>query len=199
MSALAKLYASRGMTYGDTEAPERSNASPPVLLNPELPPVLRRKIEAEKQTVPKEVKQRKVSTETIDYTSALNMLENVNAGFVDVFDRLQKTEAIKDQLVAECEKQDIAIRQYQLDLEALQRRYEESERQNSEIAERLISESSRASNSDHRASEAEHALAEAYQQIEHLNDVCKTLHDGIYAVFGSGSPTQKVLSALEES
>ena len=52
---------------------------------------------------------------------------------------------------------------------------------------------------EQRVAHADQVLAETHTRIQELEDVCKVLHDGIYTVFGTGSPTQKALSTLSKS
>ena len=123
----------------------------------------------------------------------------MNSGLVDVFDRLQKAETMRDRLIAECEQQDEKIHQFESALDEARVRYEGAEIQNSDLAEKLISETARASMLEQRVAHTDQALAETHTRIQELEDVCKVLHDGIYTVFGTGSPTQKALSTLLKS
>lgn len=201
MSALAKFYASRGMDLADDGLPNRANAAAPISSNASNLAILRRKRDEDgseakiaKFKLDDKIDRKDESPRA--YTSALDVLESVNSGLVDVFERLQKAEAMRDRLIAECEQQDEKIRQFHAVLDEAKARYEGAESQNSDLAERLISETSRASMLEQRVAHADDALSEAHLRIDELEEVCKVLHDGIYTVFGTGSPTQKALSTL---
>ncbi|MGI3903707.1 MAG: hypothetical protein ACRYGP_14530 [Janthinobacterium lividum] len=131
-----------------------------------------------------------------EYTSALDVLENVNVAFSDLLGKVDASETLRDELAAECEKQDQLIQQLQYDVEAAKRRSDETAKQNAELGEKLMAETQRASNGELKASQAEKALAEAQRRVDDLEEVCKTLHDGIYAIFGANSPVQKAMTSL---
>ena len=203
MSALAKFYASRGMDLADDGLPARANGMALAASSTSNLAVLRRKTEGEVKEahqgefkVDDKVARKDKSARA--YTSALDVLETVNSGLVDVFDRLQRAETMRDQLIAECEQQDEKMHQFESALDGARTRYEAAESQNSDLAERLISETARASVLEQRVAHADEALEEADTRIEELEEVCKVLHDGIYTVFGTGSPTQKALSTLSK-
>ena len=105
MSALAKFYASRGIDLANDGLPARVNgmvSSSPSTTNLA---VLRRKNEGEaKSTNSREFESNEKPTRKEEtarsYTSALDVLESVNSGLVDVFDRLQKLEFVTRELKA---------------------------------------------------------------------------------------------------
>lgn len=201
MSALAKLYASRGMNVGPDGIPDRVQSTPSAPYAANMGTSMRRRLEGERPQTPEvkhipDLRTSEKQEDRYDYDAALNMLENVNFGFQEIFNRLQKAESMRDQLVAECEKQDKLIQQLQTDIDDTKRHCEDLRQENADIAERLIAETARSTNLEHRVEQAEREQIASQHRIEEVEDICKTLHDGIYSVFGVGSPAQKVLSEL---
>ena len=202
MSALAKLYSSRGTNPATGAGQERIM---PKLLMPSalgVVPNLRRSSDDAVRIADVEAQ---ISTAVLDehskdkpreYTSALNVLENVNAAFSELLGKLEESETLRDELAAECDKQDQTIQQLQYDLEVAKRRSDEAEKQSAELGDKLAAESHRASSWELKTSQAEKILTEAQCRIDDLEEVCKTLHDGIYAIFGTNSPVQKAMTTL---
>ncbi len=202
MSALTKLYASREAKTSAADRHER--IMPKVLMptalgvvtGPRRSPEEAARISDVETQISKAVLDDRNKTKPREYTSALDVLENVNVAFADLLEKLTESEAVKDDFAAECDKQDLAIQQLQRDLDTSKRRSEDLEMQNVELGDKLMGESHRASSWELKTSQAEQALAEAHRRIDDLEEVCKTLHDGIYAVFGTNSPVQKAMTSL---
>lgn len=131
-----------------------------------------------------------------DYTSALHVLDSVNVAFSDLLAKVDESESIRDEMAAECDTQHHTIQQLRFDLDAAERRSDDVERQNAELGDKLIAEAHRASTWEQNASQADKSLAETQRHIDDLTDVCKTLHDGIYTIFGTNSPIQKAMTSL---
>ncbi len=201
MSALAKLYASRGAN-GMMSGQDRIVPKIAVPTSLGVVPSARRNPEESVRAVDLETHMSKLILDDRnkgklrEYTSALDVLENVNVAFTDLLGRVEASETLRDELAAECEKQDQAIHQLQYDVDAAKRRSDEMAKQNTDLGDKLMAETQRASNGELKASQAEKALAEAQRRIDDLEDVCKTLHDGIYAIFGANSPVQKAMTSL---
>ena len=124
------------------------------------------------------------------------MLENVNLAFSDLMAKVEESESVRDELAAECDKQDHKIQQLHHELDAAKRRADAVEKMTAELSDKLVDETQRVSSWELKASQAEKALTETQRRIDDLEEVCKTLHDGIYAVFGANSPVQKVMTSL---
>ena len=197
MSALTKLYASRATNANATAGQER--IMPKVLM-----PTLRGMADARRSP---DVVVRSLDVETRmselvlhdkprEYTTALNVLADVNLAFSDLMTKLDESVSIRDEIAAECDKQDQTIQQLHYDLDAAKRRSDDLEKQNAELGDKLIVESHRASTWELKTSQAEKALAEAQRRIDDLEEVCKTLHDGIYDIFGANSPVQKAMTSM---
>ncbi|MGI3899187.1 MAG: hypothetical protein ACRYGP_32955 [Janthinobacterium lividum] len=131
-----------------------------------------------------------------EYTTALSVLENVNLAFSDLMAKLEESASVRDELAAECDKQDQVIQQLHYDLDSAKRRGDEMEKQNTDLGDRLAEESDRASSWEVRTLHAEKAVAEAQRRVDELEEVCKTLHDGIYKIFGANSPVKKAMATL---
>ena len=202
MSALAKLYASRSVNAGIGGGQERIV---PKVAMPSSLGVVASTRRGPEETVRSNDLETHMSKLILDdrnkgklreYTSALDVLENVNVAFSDLLGKVEESESLRDELAAECDKQDQAIQQLHYDLDAAKRRSDDLEKQNAELGDKLIAESHRASTWELKTSQAEKALAEAQRRIDDLEEVCKTLHDGIYAIFGANSPVQKAMSSM---
>ncbi len=202
MSALAKLYASRGAQMAANGLPERimPKVSMPsafgVVSGSRRGPDEAGKAMDVETHMSKLILDDRAKGQVREYTAALDVLENVNQAFSDLLGKVAEAESIKDELAAECDKQDRTIQQLHYDLDAAKRQSDDLEKQNGDIAERLITEANRATVWEHKAAQAEKALAEAQQRIDDLEEVCKTLHDGIYAIFGANSPAQRAMTTL---
>ena len=201
MSGLTKLYASRALE-GRTGGSEEKLAPRVEISNPFGDAAsVRRRIDAAREfssarSFPTDADTDKKEDFVNNYGAALGMLENVNAGFADVYNRLQEAERNKEHLLGELDKHNQLIQQMQYDLEMSKRQCEDSEKEAAEIADRLIAETARATNLEHSNGQMEQALHESRNRVTELEEICKTLHDGIFSIFGVGSPTQKVLSEL---
>lgn len=201
MSALAKLYAARGAN-GMMGAQDRIVPKIAVPTSLGVVSAVRRSPEEAARPIDLETHMSKLILDDRnkgklrEYTSALDVLENVNVAFSDLLGKVDASETLRDELAAECEKQDQLIQQLQYDVEAAKRRSDETAKQNAELGEKLMAETQRASNGELKASQAEKALAEAQRRVDDLEEVCKTLHDGIYAIFGANSPVQKAMTSL---
>ena len=202
MSALAKLYASRSVNAGIGGGQERIV---PKVAMPSSLGVVASTRRGPEETVRSNDLETHMSKLILDdrnkgklreYTSALDVLENVNVAFSDLLGKVEESESLRDELAAECDKQDQAIQQLHYDLDAAKRRSDDLEKQNAELGDKLIAELHRASTWELKTSQAEKALAEAQRRIDDLEEVCKTLHDGIYAIFGANSPVQKAMSSM---
>lgn len=202
MSALAKLYASRSVNAGIGGGQERIV---PKVAMPSSLGVVASTRRGPEETVRSNDLETHMSKLILDdrnkgklreYTSALDVLENVNVAFSDLLGKVEESESLRDELAAECDKQDQAIQQLHYDLDAAKRRSDDLEKQNAELGDKLIAESHRASTWELKTSQTEKALAEAQRRIDDLEEVCKTLHDGIYAIFGANSPVQKAMSSM---
>jgi hypothetical protein len=202
MSALAKLYASRGANAAATGGQERIMPKVPMPGSLGVVTAARRSPEDVARSIDVETPMSKLILDERskgklrEYTSALGVLENVNLAFSDLLAKVDESESIRDELAAECDKQDQVIQQLHYDLDAAKRRSDEMEKQNAEMADKLVAESHRAANWELKTSQAEKALMEAQRRIDDLEEVCKTLHDGIYAIFGANSPVQKAMTSL---
>ncbi len=201
MSAFAKLYAARALDGQGTGSDEKMVPKVEVSHQLSHSAAISRRIEAARvfdatRTTFSEADEHKKADFVNNYGAALGMLENVNAGFADVYNRLQEAERSNVRLASECEKQDQSIQQLQYDLEMSKRNCEDSEREAADIAERLITETSRSATLEQKNNQAEQALHDARCRIVELEEICKTLHDGIYTIFGVGSPTHKALDEL---
>ncbi len=202
MSALAKLYASRGIHAVAGAGQER--IMPKLLMPSDLgvvpssrrgPEEAARVAEVETQ-ISKAVLDERSKGKPREYTSALSVLENVNLAFSDLLGKVAESETLRDALAVECDKQDQTIQQLHYELDAAKRQSDDLEKQNAELGDQLIAESHRASSGELKLSQTEKALAEAHRRIDELEEVCKTLHDGIYTIFGTNSPVQKAMTTL---
>lgn len=201
MSGMTKFYASR-MLDGRGSASEE-NLAPRIDISSSLGVAanIHRRIDAARDNNSlrpsvSEAETDKRSDFVSNYGAALGMLENVNAGFADVYNRLQESERNKEQLNADVERQNQIIQQLQYDLEVSKRHCDESEKESAELADRVIAETARAANLEDNNRQIEQALHETRVRVKELEEVSRTLHDGIFTIFGVGSPTQKVLGEL---
>ena len=205
MSALEKLHASRGTNAGTNVGQER--IIPKVLMPTALgvvtgsrrsPEEAARIVDVETQTS-KALLDDRSKGKLRKYTSALDVLDSVNVAFSDMLAKVDESESLRDEMAAKCDMQDQTIQQLHYNLDASKRRSDDMEKQNIELGDKLIAESHRASTWELKTSQAEKALAEAQRRINDLEEVCKTLHDGIYAIFETNSPVQNAMSSLAKN
>ncbi len=131
-----------------------------------------------------------------EYTSALGVLENVNLAFADLMAKVEESESVRDELVAECDSQDQKIQQLHHELATAKDRCDAVEKLNAELSDRLLQENKQVSSWKLKASQAESLMMETQQRVDDLEGVCNTLHDGIHAVFGVDSAVQTVMTSL---
>ena len=201
MSALAKLYASRTSDVQHTDLVEKNAPSVYAPKISEAPENIQRRIGLPKsfatlQQSRNENELPKPDVQRRDLKVALNMIENVNSGFIDVFNRLEESENVRSRMLSDLEEQNQLVLQLQFELEKAKKRAADAEGESAELADRLVTESARASATENQLQQMGITMNSASQRITELEENCKNLHDSILSAFGVGSPTHKALTSL---
>ena len=201
MSALAKIYAPRTSEVKHIDLLEKNAPSVYAPKMSEAPDNIQRRIGmpnsfASIQHPRNEIELPRPDVQRRDLKVALNMIENVNSGFIDVFNRLEESENTRSRILSEFEEQNQLVLQLQFELEQAKERAADAEVENAELADRLVTETARASATENQLQQMGITMNSASHRIAELEENCKNFHDSIISTFGVGSPTHSALNSL---